>query len=179
MTWVWGNNNFLFKSAYFWLCVPLTVLLALLPRYIFKAWKFGFHPDDIDIFRYISKKDRHRDLSRDPQTCNPLAALKRSHPASIYGRTDSGASLPQPFNEGRSGSRTDMSTGQRSIHRGFNFSTEENGVAIRRMQTDLSERRQSSNLADVPETGTVRRRKDTIGHVLAAPRNFLRRKAER
>ena len=124
----------------------------------------------------------NRDLTRDPQTCNPLTVLRRSRPTSIYGRTDSVTSLSQPVNEGRSGSRTDMSTGERSIHRGFNFSTEENGVAIRRMQTNLSERRQSSrNLADhvVPETGTgtLRRRRDTISHVLAAPRNFLRRKA--
>ena len=74
-----------------------------------------------------------------------------------------------------------MSTGERSVHRGFNFSTEENGVAIRRMQTDLSERRQSSrnlaNTQDAPEkTGTPKRRGDTISHVLAAPRNFFRRK---
>ena len=179
MTFVWGNNNFLFKSAYFWLCLPLTVLLALLPRYIFKAWKFGFRPDDVDILRYISKMEPNRDLTRDPQTCNPLTVLRRPRPTSIYGRTDSVASLSQPVVEGRSGSRTDMSTGQRSIHRGFDFSTEENGVAIRRMQTNLSERRQSSrNLADVPETGTPpHRRRDTISHVLAAPRNFLRRKA--
>jgi phospholipid-translocating ATPase len=37
-----------------------------------------------------------------------------------------------------------MATGERSVHRGFDFSTEENGVAMRRMQTNLSERRQSS-----------------------------------
>jgi len=180
VTWVWGNNNFLFKSAYFWLCLPLTILLALLPRYIFKAWKFGFHPNDIDILRYISKKEPNRDLSRDPQTCNPLTVLRRPRQTSMvsYARTESVTSLPQPFTEYRSGSRTDMSTGQRSVHRGFDFSTEENGVAIRRMQTNLSERRQSSrNLTDMPETGTLRRRRDTISHVLAAPRNFLRRKA--
>ena len=120
----------------------------------------------------------NRDLTRDPQTCNPLTVLRRSRPTSIYGRTDSVTSLSQPVNEGRSGSRTDMSTGERSIHRGFNFSTEENGVAIRRMQTNLSERRQSSrNLAEVPETELPHRRRDTISHVFAAPRNFLRRKA--
>ena len=176
MTWVWGNNHFLFQSAYFWLCLPLTILLALLPRYIFKAWKFGFHPDDIDILRYISKKEPYRDLSRDLQSCNPLTVLRRSHPASImsHTRTDSVASLPQQFS--RTGSRTDMSTGERSVHRGFDFSTEENGVAIRRMQTNLSERRQSSrNLADVPETETLRQRPGRVSHVFA-PRNFLRRK---
>lgn len=180
MTYVWGNNNFLFKSAYFWLCLPLTILLALLPRYICKAWKFGFYPDDINILRYISKKEPNRDLSHDPESCNPLSVLRRPRPTSMvsYARTESVASLPQPLMDCRSGSRTDMSTGQRSVHRGFDFSTEENGVAIRRMQTNLSERRQSSrNLADIPESGTLRRPRDTISHVLAAPRNFLRRKA--
>lgn len=41
-------------------------------------------------------------------------------------------------------SRTDMSTGMRSVHRGFDFATEEGGVAMRRMQSNLSERRQSN-----------------------------------
>jgi phospholipid-translocating ATPase len=63
------------------------------------------------------------------------------------------------------------------MHRGFNFSTEENGVAIRRMQTNLSERRQSSrNLAEDSETETPHRRRDAY-RVFSAPRKFLRRKA--
>lgn len=41
----------------------------------------------------------------------------------------------------RRGSRTDMATGARVVHRGFDFSQEEGGVAIQRIQTNLSERR--------------------------------------
>jgi phospholipid-translocating ATPase len=37
-----------------------------------------------------------------------------------------------------------MSTGIVSVDRGFDFATEEHGVAMRRMQTDLTERRASS-----------------------------------
>ena len=124
--------------------------------------------------------DPKRDLTRDPQTCNPLSVLRRSRPtSSIYERRDSVASLSQLVNEGRSGSRTDMSTGQRSINRGFNFSAEENGVAIRRMQTNLSERQQSNrSSAYDPETQTQpHRRRDTISQVFSVPRNFLRRKS--
>ncbi|KAJ3516647.1 hypothetical protein NLJ89_g988 [Agrocybe chaxingu] len=51
VTPVWGNNVFLFESAYYWLCLPLTICLALLPRYLLKAWRFGFYPDDIDTLR--------------------------------------------------------------------------------------------------------------------------------
>lgn len=43
----------------------------------------------------------------------------------------------------RRGSRTDMATGIRGVHRGFDFATEERGVTIQRIQTDLSERRLS------------------------------------
>jgi len=50
----------------------------------------------------------------------------------------------RPPVEPLTGSRTDMSTGQRSVHRGFDFATEEGGVAMRRIQTNLSERRQSN-----------------------------------
>ncbi|KAG8217698.1 hypothetical protein J3R82DRAFT_5854 [Butyriboletus roseoflavus] len=47
-------------------------------------------------------------------------------------------------------SRTDMSTGVRSVHRGFDFATEEGGVAMRRMQSNLSERRQSNRHLPLP-----------------------------
>lgn len=53
----------------------------------------------------------------------------------------------------RSASRTDMSTGIRSVHRGFDFATEEGGVAMSRMQSHLSERRTSSrNLSEFTRT---------------------------
>ncbi|KAK2466652.1 hypothetical protein APHAL10511_000910 [Amanita phalloides] len=160
---IYGNNIFLFHSAYFWLCLPLVVCIALLPRYLLKAWKFGFAPDDFDIMRYIHKKHPSE------ATLNyhlPLKTLPRS--VSVGSRIDSPKITPshsvaslrgRPSMDLRMASQTDMSTGQRSIHRGFDFSTEENSVAIRRMQTNLSECRPS-------------RRK--LSHVLS--RGFLKKK---
>ena len=177
---VWGNNHFLFESAFYWLSLPLTICLALLPRYLYKSCKFAFFPDDVDILRYIYKKDPHRDLTQDPLVRGPgsFNAPKRRRPTSMISeaQTESVASLPRPSMDHRSASRTDMSTGMRSVHRGFDFSTEENGVAMHRMQSRLSERRLSSrNLTGVPESGV--QRKGTISHVLSVPRNFLRKKA--
>lgn len=171
MTFVWGNNIFLFESAYFWLCVPLVVCLSLTPRYVAKAWKFGYAPDDIDIVRYIRKTQPDRDLARDPQSRGTLAAMARP-----LSQTESLASFAgRPSLDIRASSRTDMSTGMRSVHRGFDFSTEENGVAIRRMQSNLSERRQSSR--NLPSThGSPGRRIANLGHVFSVRRNFLRRK---
>ncbi|KAK7455126.1 hypothetical protein VKT23_010997 [Stygiomarasmius scandens] len=169
---VFGNNIFLFHSAYFWLCLPLTIVLALAPRYIAKAWKFGFAPDDIDIMRWQVKVDPHNknyaqyafthDDGLDglrPHGREPSEAISRR-----TSRTDSVVSMPagpasasasrhsirphpnQSMISVRSASRTDMATGIRSVHRGFDFSTEEGGHTIQRMQTDLSERRVRSRL---------------------------------
>lgn len=183
VTTVYGNNIFLFESAYFWLCLPITVCLALLPRYLYKAYTFAFNPSDIDTLRYVYKIDPHRDLAHDPQLRSTLPSLKRRVTASLTSRTRSQSrigsmtSLPRPSMDLRSASRTDMSTGVRSVHRGFDFATEENGVAMRRMQSNLSERRQSSrNLATNSDSGANRGRRGTLGRVLSLPRTFLRKK---
>jgi phospholipid-translocating ATPase len=181
VTPIWGNNHYLFESAYFWLCLPLTILLALLPRYIYKAYKANFSPDDIDILRYLYKTDPHRDLAHDPNLRGHLTSFKRHRTVSLGSRSQSrmasAASLSRPSMDFRSASRTDMSTGVRSIHRGFDFSTEENGVAMRRMQSNLSERRQSSrNLATQTEPTTLRTRRGTLGHVFSVPKSFRRKK---
>jgi phospholipid-translocating ATPase len=172
---VYGNDHYLFCSAYFWLCLPLTVCLSLAPRFIAKALKFGFAPDDIDIMRWISKFEPTRDIAHDAQLGGGLKALKRppsvvSHTTS---RTDSITSIEprRPSVDPLSASRTDMSTGIRSVHRGFNFSTEENGVAMRRMQSNLSERRQNSrHLTPPPEA------KSGLSHVFSLRRGLLKRK---
>ncbi|TFK36361.1 hypothetical protein BDQ12DRAFT_686784 [Crucibulum laeve] len=182
VTPIWGNNNFLFESAYYWLCLPLTVCLSLLPRYVAKAYKFGFAPDDIDTVRYIRKMEPDRDLAHDPRANSALAALQR--PASLISRATSrsrpasaASFAARPSYDLRSGSRTDMSTGLRSVHRGFDFSTEENGVAMRRMQTNLSERRQSSRSLATPAAPSRRRRDGHgLGHVFSVRRGFLRKK---
>ncbi|KAJ7436207.1 phospholipid-translocating ATPase [Mycena latifolia] len=172
---VFGNDHYLFRSAYFWLCIPLTVFLALAPRYIARAWSFGVQPSDVDILRWILHEEPARDLgaaaSTDGGHAPGLAALKRA-----ASRASSRSSLPRGVPAGasavdlRSASRTDMATGLRSVHRGFDFATEENGVAMRRMQSNLSEVRQSTrNLAlhDEHRHGRLR----SLGHVFSIGRS--------
>jgi len=66
-----------------------------------------------------------------------------------------------------------MSTGLISVDRGFDFATEEHGVEMRRVQTNLSERRfNNQKLA----SRTPNKGKDTISNVLSLPRAFLKRK---
>ncbi|GAW03664.1 phospholipid-translocating P-type ATPase [Lentinula edodes] len=162
---VYGNNIFVFHSAYFWLCLPLTVCLALAPRYILKAYKFIFTPDDLDIMRWANKINPDRDYAKEAYLHNGLAALRRSssraistrdaegsasnlslHTTDSYRRSRSALPGPQQSTASFSASRTDMSTGIRSVHRGFDFSVEEGGPAMRRMQSNLSERRGNSQL---------------------------------
>ncbi|KAJ3907391.1 phospholipid-translocating ATPase [Lentinula edodes] len=162
---VYGNNIFVFHSAYFWLCLPLTVCLALAPRYILKAYKFIFTPDDLDIMRWANKINPDRDYAKEAYLHNGLAALRRSssraistrdaegsasnlslHTTDSYRRSRSALPGPQQSTASFSASRTDMSTGIRSVHRGFDFSAEEGGPAMRRMQSNLSERRGNSQL---------------------------------
>ncbi|KAG6836177.1 hypothetical protein H0H93_010616 [Arthromyces matolae] len=184
VTPMWGYNHYLWPSAYFWLCLPIAVCLSLAPRYLAKAWKFGFAPDDIDILRYIGKMEPTRDISKEVYisrtgTSRPFAQPLSSHHTS---RTSFASERPpRPSTDLRSVSRTDMSTGMRSVHRGFDFSTEEGGVAMQRIQTNLSERRTSTrNLATTTQQNTERnKRHGTLGHVFSVRRNFLRKKRSR
>jgi phospholipid-translocating ATPase len=144
----------------------ITVVIALAPQYIYKALKIGYFPDDLDILRYNRKLRPERDLTTEAYMGSHLAELKRS--TSRMSRM-SRASGPEgrPSMDPRMASRTDMSTGMRSVHRGFDFATEENGVALRRMQTDLSERRASQ--LNVP-----RRKRSTT--LLRSLKQSMRRK---
>lgn len=166
VTSVYGNSQFLFKSAFFWLCQPLCVAVALLPRFLYRAWETGYAPGDLELLRYIRKTQPDLDMAtvlrRDHDRAAPRSSVSRWRPSSRMSRPMSIASVPL----GTPGtgtlamnysmdtlsldprrtpvSRTDMSTGVRSVHRGFDFVTEEGGVAMRRMQSNLSERRQSN-----------------------------------
>lgn len=173
VTSVYGNNDFLFRSAYYWLSLPLVVVLSLAARCLSKAYKFAYHPNDIDIIRYIRKKDPQYDFSHEAAMHSSSIAYPFG-PSSVpsHTRTNSVASLPRPSVDLRLASRTDMSTGARSIHRGFDFSTEENGIAIRRLQSNLSERRVSSRSVNVQLPGPAPKRKN----VLSLGKNFLLKK---
>ncbi|KAF8205548.1 phospholipid-translocating ATPase [Mycena galopus ATCC 62051] len=178
---VYGNDHFLFHSAYFWLCVPYTIILALLPRYLILAWQFGFNPSDIDTLRYIRKTNPERDIETDAQLGGAADLARLRRPLSNASRSTVASAPPRPSASGRRtsfdpriASRTDMATGLRSVHRGFDFATEENGVAMRRIQTNLSERRHSSLSGAAPE-GERRSRFRGIGNVFSK-RNRAKKK---
>ena len=161
VTTVYGNNQFLFESAFFWLCQPLCVAIALLPRYLYRAWQTGYAPGDLELLRYIRKTQPDLDMATalrpDHGGAAPRSSLSRWRPSSRMTRPVSISSAPSG-NPAMNYSvdtlsldthrtpvcRTDMCTGARTVHRGFDFATEEGGVAMRRMQSNLSERRQSN-----------------------------------
>ena len=134
----------------------------MLPRYIAKAYRIAYYPNDIDILRIVHKLEPHRDLKHDPLiggrftedgVLRPIddglfePSASQSHPMQRRGTfpVESTTSLP-------AGRRTDMSTGlELAPSRGFDFSTEEGGVAIRRIQTGLSERNGAVSGSSQPE----------------------------
>ncbi|KAJ3576870.1 hypothetical protein NP233_g101 [Leucocoprinus birnbaumii] len=182
-TLVFGNNLFLFHSAYFWLCLPLTFILSMTPRYLFKGWQFIFRPSDIDILRWIDQREGHRDLSNLTHATqgtgealkNMLAAQRRQSLSSASRTTSRRSSVAtleprvpvRPSMDIRSASRTDMATGLTSVERGFDFATEERGVAIQRIQTNLSERRIQNRM---PRKSSLMKGKEAISHVLSLKR---------
>ncbi|KAF9449587.1 phospholipid-translocating P-type ATPase [Macrolepiota fuliginosa MF-IS2] len=172
---VYGNNHFLFESAYYWLSFFFVVILALAPRYLAKFFKFTYLPNDLDVIRFIHKKDPHHDFAKDIAMHPPFSGYIPRPPSALsQTRMDSVTSLPRPSMDWRNASRTDMSTGARSVYRGFDFSTEENGVAMRRLQSNLSERRASSRNVDVlPAESTPKKKRS---NVLSVGKTFLRKK---
>ena len=149
-----GNYYLLFRSVDFWFCLFLTIPLALLPRYLDKAVRFIFFPNDFDILRWIKKTHPDEDFAADPALGGKLKARHLGTQSQLDDESDARSmtsslhppgrsfhsSRPNLREDWRSGSRVDMSTGQQIPNRGFNFSTEESGIAIRRTQTNLSER---------------------------------------
>ncbi|KAF7331909.1 Phospholipid-transporting ATPase [Mycena kentingensis (nom. inval.)] len=157
VTVLYGNHIYVLRSAYFWFGMLLTVILAFTPRYLFKAWKGLYQPNDMDTVRWITLNDKDRDLQQLHTRGRALAAMKPRPPSVAASRasrrTSSIMTLERPriSIDFRSASTTDMATGLVSVDRGFDFATEEGGVALRRMQTNLSEKRASNRNLAVPE----------------------------
>lgn len=183
----------------------LTIPLALLPRYIDKAVRFIFFPNDFDILRWIKKKDPNKDFAADPALGGKLKARHLGTQSQLDEDSDARSvasslrpprrsfqsSRPNLRDDWRSGSRTDMSTGQQVPNRGFNFSTEESGIAIRRTQTNLSERylarvagtpeeRQRGNHPYMSSAPAIRRNESSNRrHSLSLTASLLRRSLRR
>jgi len=166
---VYGNDYYLFRSAYYWFGILLTFFVALLPRYVAKACRVLYMPNDIDTLRIVHKQHPEIDLEHDP-----LLGGRWSSDGILRPYEDIDGTLLRPRHSKRAsraeedlypmqqrstprpslqGNRTDMSTGLPITDRGFDFSTEEGGVAIRRIQTNLSEHHDPSRR----KSGTRRR----------------------
>ncbi|KAI0823535.1 phospholipid-translocating P-type ATPase [Trametes gibbosa] len=129
-TYVFGNDFYLFRSPYFWFTIFLVTILSLLPRYVAKAYKLAFAPNDLDRARWLHKLDPTHDFTQDRH--GGLADISVGGGRKRFSKR----TRPHLFHA----SRTDMATGMRSVNRGFDFATEENGVAMQRIQSHLSER---------------------------------------
>ena len=147
---VYGNNHFLWPSAYFWFGITLTFFLALAPRYLYKSYNFILNPNDFEIMRWAKKVDPHRNFAKDSHTGGQLSRLRPSTRSGVSSAMGSAAPSRSTLDGERPGapplrttSRTDMSTGLRSTHRGFDFAAEEGGPAMRRLQSNLSAPRPS------------------------------------
>jgi len=180
-TVVHGNNNFLWPSAYFWLGIILTIFVSLTPRYVYKSYKFIFNPNDLEILRWAKKVEPNRDFAKDARTGGQLSRLKPSARSGVSSALGSAAHSRSTFDDERPGvppirtiSRTDMSTGLRSTHRGFDFAVEEGGPAIRRLQSGLSAPRPSETSLH-HGVGTSAKQKLS----LASLRNPLKRRRPR
>jgi phospholipid-translocating ATPase len=133
----------------------------------------GYDPTDIDILRSAHKLHPDMDLISEARLEGRLHSMKRRDPTPSV-RSSSFASIPSPnppINavSSMSASQVDMSTGIRSRHRGFDFAVEEGGVAMRRIQTNLSERRASSRMLAAPpplEAGLTSPRRKKLMNLL-------------
>ncbi|KAG6908762.1 hypothetical protein DXG01_003374 [Tephrocybe rancida] len=186
VTNLYGSYYILFTSAYFWLCIPITFFLSLAPRFIARAWKFGYTPDDLDTMRYLSKYEPNHDFTHDVHISH-LKGLRR--PASAASQrassrlqlNESVPSLSQSRRASRmsvdlrAASRTDLATGMVSRDHGFDFAQEEGGVAMRRMQSNLSERRASRQQMNTPRPSS--KGKETLSHMFSLRRGLRKKKS--
>lgn len=99
--------------------------------------------------QYVQKKDDNHDFENDP--------LMQSHLQNAY--YEDSEYPPNRPSSARSGQRIDMRTGERSSGRNatFNFDQEENGYALQRLQSHLSET--SSQFHRRPSTHDAQARK--------------------
>jgi hypothetical protein len=98
------------------------------------AWSFGFNPNDLDILNWNYKIRPNMDLIHEAYLhSGDLLEDRILDPTTP--RSDSPTAFAHPSMQC---SHIDMRTGERSQSRGYGFAQEENGVAMRRMQSNLS-----------------------------------------
>ncbi len=149
-TYSWGNNHYLYGSAYFWFTGICTVIVSLLPRLIWKMYRTSYYPTDIDILRYVQKVDNNHDFIRDPymparraaeQYGMPLPPSGYGQQAQEAGATDMAEMHPlQPVQSRASSTHFDMLTGEERPNRGYNFSAEDASTTKQRRRHSIRDR---------------------------------------
>lgn len=147
-----GNDYFIFRSALFWFSIPIAFFLCLLPRFLAKTIQTQFWPTDIDILKELRRThpeidmQHHHSLGGRSLARDTVSTSDSQHssgvPSRLHGDPPQALGCSRPSMEAAGRSVTDMSLGGvQSTHRGFDFASEEGGVHIRRIQSNLSERR--------------------------------------
>lgn len=93
-TFVWGNNTFLWPSAYWWLGLIFTIILSLAPRYLYRFIKEFYFADDTDILRQMEKSDPRHDWIHDPNMPQPAVEPGHFEPAAAPTPDSASASVP-------------------------------------------------------------------------------------
>ncbi|KAI0256565.1 phospholipid-translocating P-type ATPase [Lactifluus subvellereus] len=138
---IYGYDHYLFHSPLFWFGLPITIVLPLLPRYLYMAWSFGFQPNDLDILNWNYKVKPNMDLIREAYLHHEVEAGRTPSPSPmtpVTPVTPHSTATGPCRRRSLQGSQIDMSTGVRSQSRGYSFAHEEGGAAMRRMQSNLS-----------------------------------------
>jgi len=105
------------------------------------AWSFGFNPTDLDILNWNYKLRPNMDLIHEAYQNAERGETEEARPSYHAEPEDMEPEATTPHSHGRpsmQGGEIDMSTGVRSPSRGYSFAQEEYGVAMRRMQSNLS-----------------------------------------
>ncbi|WFD04967.1 P-type phospholipid transporter [Malassezia vespertilionis] len=124
-TYSWGNNYALYRSAQFWFMNILTVVLCLLPRFLYEYWRIMTMPNDVDVVRIIDTREPRHDYVHDPRMPGMRAAQAYESEAmdgDISMRSIHNDDHPlMPVQSRHSSVQYDMSTGQEAIYRGYSF----------------------------------------------------------
>lgn len=102
------------------------------------AWTFGFNPNDLDILNWNYKLRPDMDIIHEAYLNNEQAEERILDTTTPRSESPTHVHIGASGRPSMQGSHIDMSTGQRSQSRGYSFAQEENGVAMRRMQSNLS-----------------------------------------
>ncbi|CAG8458896.1 8422_t:CDS:2 [Cetraspora pellucida] len=74
---IYGFNHIVYHSAVFWFCILLSIIVSILPRFLWKYWQRNYLPTDADIVKEVCKKDPQFSFIRNSHF-NPTLGIYRS-----------------------------------------------------------------------------------------------------